>query len=40
MTGATLATYSLSDVAAPLTPVVVDGTLLTVTNDAKLTAWR
>jgi outer membrane protein assembly factor BamB len=38
--GATVTTYSLSDVAAPLTPVVVDGTMLTVTNDGKLTAWR
>jgi hypothetical protein len=31
---------SLSDVAAPFTPVVADGTMLTVTNDARLTAWR
>lgn len=40
LTGATMTTMSMSDVAAPLTPVVVDGTLLTVTNDARLTAWR
>jgi outer membrane protein assembly factor BamB len=40
LTGATVTTMNLSDVAAPLTPVVVDGTLLTVTNDARLTAWR
>ncbi|HEX4365761.1 MAG TPA: PQQ-binding-like beta-propeller repeat protein, partial [Rhodopila sp.] len=39
-TGATVATMSLSDVPAPFTPVVADGTLLTVTNDARLTAWR
>jgi hypothetical protein len=39
-TGATVATMNLSDVPAPLTPVVADGTLLTVTNDARLTAWR
>jgi outer membrane protein assembly factor BamB len=40
LTGATITTMSMSDVAAPLSPVVVDGTLLTVTNDARLTAWR
>jgi hypothetical protein len=40
LTGATVATMSLSDVTTPLTPVVVDGTLLTVTNDARLTSWR
>jgi outer membrane protein assembly factor BamB len=39
-TGATVTTLDLSDVPAPLTPVVVDGTMLTVTNDGKLTAWR
>jgi outer membrane protein assembly factor BamB len=39
-TGATVTIYELSDVAAPITPVVVDGTMLTVTNDARLTAWR
>jgi outer membrane protein assembly factor BamB len=40
LTGATVTTMNLSDVTTPLTPVVVDGTLLTVTNDARLTAWR
>jgi outer membrane protein assembly factor BamB len=40
LTGSTVTIMSLSDVTAPLTPVVVDGTLLTVTNDARLTAWR
>ncbi len=39
-TGATVATMTLSDKPAPFTPVVVDGTLLTVTDDGKLTAWR
>jgi outer membrane protein assembly factor BamB len=39
-TGATVTIYELSDVTAPIAPVVVDGTMLTVTNDAKLTAWR
>ena len=40
LTGVTVTTMSLSDVTTPLTPVVVDGTMLTVTNDARLTAWR
>lgn len=40
LTGATVTTMSLSDEAAPFAPVVADGTLLTVTNDARLTAWR
>ena len=40
VTGATLDTIKLSDVPAPFPPVVADGTLLVVTNDGKLTAYR
>jgi outer membrane protein assembly factor BamB len=40
MTGQTVSTLSLSDAPAPFTPVVIDGTMLVVTNDGKLTAWR
>jgi outer membrane protein assembly factor BamB len=40
MTGQTMSTMELSDAPAPFTPVVVDGTMLVVTNDGKLTAWR
>ena len=40
LSGETMTTMTLSDAPASLTPVVVDGTLLVVTNDGKLTAWR
>jgi outer membrane protein assembly factor BamB len=40
MTGETVNTVRLSDVPAPFPPVVVDGTMLVVTEDGKLTAWR
>jgi outer membrane protein assembly factor BamB len=40
MTGETVTNMTLSDVPAPFAPVVVDGTMLVVTNDGKLTAWR
>jgi outer membrane protein assembly factor BamB len=40
MTGETVTKLSLSDAPAPFAPVVVDGTMLVVTNDGKLTAWR
>jgi outer membrane protein assembly factor BamB len=40
LTGETVTTLTLSDAPAPLTPVVVDGTMLVVTDDGKLTAWR
>lgn len=40
LTGETVTTMSLSDAPAPLTPVVVDGTVLVVTDDGKLTAFR
>jgi outer membrane protein assembly factor BamB len=40
MTGETVNTLTLSDVPAPFPPVVVDGTMLVVTDDGKLTAWR
>jgi len=40
MTGETVTTMTLSDAPAPFTPVVVDGTLLVVTDDGKLTAFR
>lgn len=40
LTGEILGKQSLSDAPAPFAPVVVDGTLLTVTDDARLTAWR
>ncbi len=39
-TGETLSTMTLSDASAPFTPVVADSTMLVVTNDGKLTAWR
>jgi outer membrane protein assembly factor BamB len=40
MTGETVTKLSLSDAPAPFSPVVVDGTVLVVTNDGKLTAYR
>ena len=40
LTGEIVSTMTLSDVPAPFTPVVVDGTALVVTEDGKLTAWR
>jgi outer membrane protein assembly factor BamB len=40
MTGETVTNMTLSDVPAPFAPVIVDGTMLVVTNDGKLTAWR
>ena len=40
MTGETVTTMSLSAAPAPFSPVVVDGTVLVVTEDGKLTAWR
>jgi len=39
-TGETVRSRSLSDAPAPFAPVVVDGTLLVVTDDGRLTAWR
>jgi outer membrane protein assembly factor BamB len=38
--GETVTTIPLSDASSPLTPVVVDGTMLVVTDDGRLTAWR
>jgi outer membrane protein assembly factor BamB len=38
--GETLGKQLLSDAPSPFSPVVVDGTLLVVTEDGKLTAWR
>ena len=38
--GETVTNIPLSDAPAPFTPVVVDGTMLVVTNDGMLTAWR
>jgi outer membrane protein assembly factor BamB len=40
MTGETVSTATLSDAPAPFPPIVVDGTMLVVTEDGKLTAWR
>jgi outer membrane protein assembly factor BamB len=40
LTGDTLGTQDLSDAPAPFPPVIVDGTVLVVTDDGKLTAWR
>jgi outer membrane protein assembly factor BamB len=40
MTGETISTITLSDAPAPFPPVIVDGTMLVVTEDGKLTAWR
>jgi outer membrane protein assembly factor BamB len=40
MTGETVTTLTLSDAPAPFAPVIVDGTMLVVTDDGKLTAWR
>jgi outer membrane protein assembly factor BamB len=39
-TGETVTSQSLSDAPAPFPPVVVDGTMLVVTDDGRLTAWR
>ena len=39
-TGETLDTVKLSDIPAPFPPIVADDTLLVVTNDGKLTAYR
>jgi outer membrane protein assembly factor BamB len=40
LTGETVTTQPLSEAPAPFPPVVVDGTMLVVTDDGKLTAWR
>jgi outer membrane protein assembly factor BamB len=40
LTGETLGSQVLSDAPAPFPPVIVDGTVLVVTDDGKLTAWR
>jgi outer membrane protein assembly factor BamB len=40
MNGETLGSQELSDAPAPFPPVIVDGTMLVVTDDGKLTAWR
>jgi outer membrane protein assembly factor BamB len=40
LNGETVTTLSLSDNPSPFAPVVADGTLLVVTEDGKLTAWR
>jgi outer membrane protein assembly factor BamB len=40
MTGETVTTMTLSNAPAPFPPVIVDGTMLVVTDDGKLTAWR
>jgi outer membrane protein assembly factor BamB len=40
MNGETLGSQDLSDSPAPFSPVIVDGTMLVVTDDGKLTAWR
>ena len=40
LTGDTLGSQDLSDAPAPFAPVIVNGTLLVVTDDGKLTAWR
>ena len=40
LTGETLNTQTLSDVPAPFAPIVADGSVLVVTDDGKLTAWR
>jgi hypothetical protein len=40
LNGESVSATTLSDAPAPLTPVVVDGTLLVVTVDGKLTAYR
>jgi outer membrane protein assembly factor BamB len=40
LNGESAGSVTLSDAPAPLTPVVVDGTLLVVTIDGKLTAFR
>ena len=39
-TGQILSRQKLSAVAAPFAPVVADGTMLIVTEDGRLTAWR
>ena len=38
--GETLNSQNLSDSPAPFPPVIVDGTMLVVTDDGRLTAWR
>jgi outer membrane protein assembly factor BamB len=40
VTGETLNTQTLSDVPSPFAPVVADETMLVVTQDGRLTAWR
>ena len=40
MNGEVLGKQSLSDTPAPFAPVVADGTVLVVTDDGRLTAWR
>jgi len=39
-TGENLGAIELSDAPAPFPPIVVDNTMLVVTDDGKLTAWR
>ena len=40
LNGETVTTLTLPDYPSPFAPVVADGTLLVVTEDGKLTAWR
>ena len=40
VTGETMNTQTLSDVPSPFAPVVADETMLVVTQDGRLTAWR
>jgi outer membrane protein assembly factor BamB len=39
-TGETVHTQTLSDAPAPFAPTIVEGTMLVVTDDGRLTAWR
>ena len=38
--GQTISSQELSDTPSPFPPIVVDGTVLVVTEDGRLTAWR
>ena len=40
LNGAVVGQQTLSDAPAPFSPVVADGTMLLVTDDGRLTAWR
>jgi outer membrane protein assembly factor BamB len=40
LTGETVSQQELSDAPAPFPPVIVDNTMLVVTDDGRLTAWR